>query len=101
MGPMNRSRHHWVEDDDIVTLYLSRHGTRFLRMMEGGIAKLLGMPEGSLGMRQRNFHHLDCRPGLRNAAELSRQVHKRYGKMTEPELRPLVLKVLDARRAAP
>jgi len=98
---MNRPRHHWVENDDIVTLYLSRHGPRFLPMMEGGIARLLGMPEGSLGMRQQNFHHLDGRPGLRNAAELSRQVHKRYGKMTEPELRPLVLKVLGAKGAAP
>jgi hypothetical protein len=100
MGPMNRSRHHWVEDDDIVTLYLSRHGTRFLPMMEAGIAKLLGMPEGSLGMREQNFHHLDARPGLSNAAELSRQVHRRYGKMMEPELRHLVLKVLDAKRPA-
>jgi hypothetical protein len=89
--------HHWTEEDDIVALYLSRHGTRSLPMMEAGIAKLLGMPEGSLGMRRRNFQHLDGRPGLENAAELSRQVHIRYGKMTEPELRSLALKVLEAK----
>jgi hypothetical protein len=92
---MARTRHHWIEPDDIVTLYLSRHGTRHLPLMEAGIAKLLGMPEGSLGMRQQNFHYLDGRPGLKNAAELSRRIHRRYGKLTEPELRPLALKVLQ------
>lgn len=97
MNEMTRPQHRWTEPDDIVALYLSRHGTRFLIMMEGGIAKRLGMPEGSLGMRQQNFHHLDGRPGLKNAAELSRRVHKRYGKMTELEMRPLVLKLLEAK----
>jgi hypothetical protein len=89
--------HRWTEDDDIVALYLSRHGARFLPMMEAEIAKVLGMPEGSLGMRRQNFHYLDGRPGLKNAAELSRQVHGCYGKMTEPELRSLVLKVLGSK----
>ena len=83
---MKRPRHLWTLDDDIVAFYLSRHGTRFLPMMEAGIAKRLGMPEGSLGMRRQNFHYLDGRSGLKNAAELSRQVHIRYGKMTEPRV---------------
>jgi hypothetical protein len=62
---------------------------------EPGIAKLLGMPEGSLGMRRQKIYYLDGRPGLKNAAELSRQAHIRYGKMTEPEFRSLALKVLE------
>ena len=66
-------------------------------MMEAGIAKLLRMPESSLGMRRQNFHYLDGRPGLKNAAELSRHVHSRFGKMTEPELRSLALKVLETK----
>jgi hypothetical protein len=67
--------------------------------MEAGIAKLLGMPEGSLVMRQSNFAHVDGRWGLAHVAEQSRRVHQLYAKMTEPELRPLVLKVLDQKKA--
>jgi hypothetical protein len=64
---------------------------------EPGIAKPLVMPEGSLGMRRQNIYYLDVRPGLKNAAELSSQVHTCDGKMTEPELRSLALKVLETR----
>jgi hypothetical protein len=97
---MRRPRHRWTEGDDLVALYLSRHGYRFLPLMQAGVAKLLGMPEGSLVMRQSNFAYLDGRDGLDHAAEQSREVRQRYGKMTEPELRPLVLKVLDANKGA-
>jgi hypothetical protein len=51
-------------------------------------------------MRQSNFAHLDGRWGLAHVAEQSREIHQRYGKMTEPELRPLVLKVLETKKGA-
>jgi hypothetical protein len=63
--------------------------------MPAGIAKRLSMPESSLLMRQNNFAYLDGRDGPDYAAEQSREIHQRYGKMTEPELRPLVLTVLE------
>ena len=62
--------------------------------MEAGIAKLLGMPEASMAMRQGNFAHLDGKGGLRNVSEQSRRIHRLYEKTTEPELRALVLQVL-------
>jgi hypothetical protein len=97
---MSLPQHRWTEGDDIVALYLSRHGCRFLPLMEAGIAKLLGMPQSSLTMRQGNFGYLDGRRGLAHVAEQSREIHQRYGKMTEPELRPLALKVLEAKKGA-
>jgi hypothetical protein len=69
-------------------------------MTRAGIAKLLGMPEGSLVMRQSNMAFLDGRKGLDHVAEQSRRVHREYGKKTEQELRMLVLRILDAKRGA-
>jgi hypothetical protein len=89
-------RHRWTEGDDLVAFYLSRHGTRFLPCTETEIASRLGMPEGSLAMRMSNFAHLDGRQGLAHVAEQSRRIHRRYAKATEAELRPLVLRLLDA-----
>jgi hypothetical protein len=54
-----RPRHRWTPGDDLVAIYLSRHGTKALPMMIGGIANTLGMPEGSLVMRMSNFSHPD------------------------------------------
>lgn len=93
---MARSRHRWTEGDDLVALYASRHDYRFLPLGLAGIAKLLGMPEGSMIMRKSNFRHLDGRDGLDHAAEQSREIHRRFGKLTESEMRPLVLRVLQA-----
>jgi len=101
MVGMKRARHRWTDGDDLVALYLSRHGNHFLRIMQPGVATLLGMPEGSLVMRQSNFAYLDGRNGLDHAAKQSREVHRRYGAMTEVELRPLVCKVLRAKRHPP
>jgi hypothetical protein len=88
------ARHRWTENDDLVALYLSRHGTRFLPLMEAGIAKLLGMPEASMAMRQGNFAYLDGRGGLAHVAKQSRRIHQQYEKAMESALRRLVLRVL-------
>ena len=95
---MGTAQHRWTEDDDVVAFYLSRHGVRRLPLMEAGIAKCLGMSEGSLARRQANFAYLDGRPGLANFAKQSRRIHLEYEKKTEPELRPLVLRILGKAR---
>jgi hypothetical protein len=92
------AQHRWTENDDVVAFYLSRHGTRRLPLMEAGIAKRLGMSEGSLARRQANFAYLDGRPGFDHVAKLSRRIHQQYEKATEAELRPLVLRVLGQTR---
>ena len=92
-------KHRWKPDEDLVALYLSRHGCRFLPMTQAGIAQILGVKEGSFGMRQDNFAYLDGRRGLENAAEQSREIHRRYGQLKEPELRALILQVLEERNA--
>jgi hypothetical protein len=78
---MGTARHRWTEDDDVVALYLSRHGTHHLPLMEAGIAKRLGMSVASLAKRQANFAHLDGRHGLAHVAKLSRRVHRQYEKL--------------------
>jgi hypothetical protein len=46
-------------------------------------------------MRMSNFAHLDGLRGLAHVAEQSRRIHRRYAKATEPELRPVVLRLFD------
>ena len=100
--------HCWSEDDDLVAFYLSRYGTRFLGMGEAAIAKALSrrpppngcravdMPEGSLRMRISNFDYLDGRPGLENYAAQSFRTYEKYKNATVVELRPIVIRVLEA-----
>lgn len=98
--PLAKPQHRWTEGDDLVAFYLSRHSTRRLPLMEAGIANRLGMPEASLARRQANFAYLDGRGGLAHVARQSRRIHQQYGKAPEPELRPLVLHVLNQTRVA-
>jgi len=91
---LETARHRWTKDDDVVAFYLSRHGTRHLPLMEAGIAKRLGVTEGSLARRQANFAYLDGRPGYDHVAKQSRRIHQQHAKVTETQLRALVLRVL-------
>jgi hypothetical protein len=96
--PMStRPRHRWSRGDDLVALYLTRHGNRALQMTNEAIANTLGMPEGSLVMRISNFRHLEGHEGLDHAAQQSRDVRARFGKLTEPEMRVLVVNVLQGK----
>ena len=97
---MAKPQHRWTEGDDLVAFYLSQHGNRRLPLMDAGIAKLLGMSEGSLGRRQANFAYLDRRGGFSHAANQSGRIHERYMGTTEPQLRPIVIRVLDEKRQA-
>jgi hypothetical protein len=90
--------HRWTEDEDVVTLYLHRHGDETLPMKQAEIANRFGIPKGSLGMRKRNFAYLDGRGRLNHPAKMSRRVHDRLGRLNEPELRALVLRVLQGKR---
>ena len=91
---MTAKRHHYSSEDDIVAFYLSRYRAPFLPLAESEIAERLGMSKASLTMRQGSFAYRDGRGGLDHVAEQSRRVHDQYGKMSESELRPLVLKAL-------
>jgi hypothetical protein len=89
-----RARHAWTENDDLVAFYLSRHGSRFLPLTEGGIAAALGMSEASLAMRQGNFAHLEKKQGLSHVAQQSCRIYGLHKGASESELRPIVLRVL-------
>jgi hypothetical protein len=64
--------------------------------MQAGAAKLLGMPE-SHASKQFRPSWMD---GLEHVAEQSRRIYRMHQGKTEPELRALVLNVIDAKRAA-
>jgi hypothetical protein len=96
-----KAKHSWTEDDDLVALYISRHKTRALPLMQAGISKRLGMSEGSLARRQSNFKYLDEGRGLSHSAKQSRRIHQRYKNATESELRPMVLRVLEPKLGEP
>lgn len=95
MSTEQAERHSWTEGDDLVALYMSRHGVARLPMTQAGIASRLGMSEASLIMRQRNFGYLDNGVGLSHVAAQTRRIHRQYRNATEAELRTLVLRVLN------
>jgi hypothetical protein len=95
---MPKGGHHkWHEDDDLVALYMSRHETNDLPRTQDEIAKLLGMSEASLIMRQRNFTDLEGGHGLSHVAKQSIRVHERHKNTPKAELRSLVLRVIKAK----
>ena len=90
----------WKPDDDLVALYISRHGCRFLPMMQAGVTRILGVKEGSFGMRQDNFAYLDGQQGL---SQPSRAVTGNPPTIWEPKRTRValarVLQVLEERKA--
>src|SRR5580692_9402630 len=89
-------QHKWSEGDDLVAFYMSRHGTNGLPNTQEEIAKMLGMSEASLIMRQRNFADLDGGHGLSHVAQQSIRVRERYNNTPNAELRSLVLRAIVA-----
>lgn len=92
-------RHTWSEDDDVVAFYIWRFGTINLPLMEAGIARLLGMPEASLTMRQKNFASIQNGGGLDHVAAQSVRIYERYKAMSEAELRPIVLRIIEGKQS--
>lgn len=87
-------RHTWNESDDIVALYLHKFGERGLGMTKTAAAERRGIKPGSMRMRIQNFASLTADSSLDHAAQLSRDVLARYGKLSESELRALAEEAL-------
>jgi hypothetical protein len=99
--PKGDENHKWVEDDDLVTLYLyrmQRDAALALPLKRAEIAKMLGMSEGSLIRRRGNFAFLDGKGRLNHPAAQSRRIHERHKDTTDTELRSLVIRVLEAKK---
>jgi hypothetical protein len=92
--PSGGKQHRWNQDDDLIAFYMSRHGTNDLPIAQEGIAKLLGMSEASLIMRQRNFTDLEGKHGLSHVAKQSIRIYERHKSTSKAELRSLVLRVI-------
>jgi len=80
-------QHSWLEDDDIVAVYLYRFGTERLPFDMPTIAKQRGIKPKSMRMRIRNFKAYEGRDSLKNIAPKSVRVFERYRDTPEPELR--------------
>lgn len=83
------ANHRWSVRDDLAALYVHKYGYRRVAPSLAKLADSLGIKIGSFRMRVGNFKALDGPGGLGNAAQQSRDVHKRYGQLSEPELRAL------------
>jgi hypothetical protein len=88
------TQHPWTESDDLIALYLYRHGSAPLGLSLQHIAATLGISPASLRMRCQNMKAIDTGAGLRNYARQSRVVYERHRATSEGELRRLVLGVL-------
>ena len=73
--------HDWIEDEDLLALYLYRFCNR------------RGIPPGSLGRRIANFQYLmEGQGGLRNASQKSRNVYAKYKGYSYESLRESVVR---------
>jgi hypothetical protein len=81
--------HDWTEADDIAALYLYKYGDQQRGPTVEDVAHSRGMSEASLRMRIANFKAIEGGAGLRNWAEQSGTVYRRYRNLSEPELRAL------------
>ncbi len=87
---MTIKKHRWTEGDDLVALYLYRHGEKGLPMKLASLANVLGMSKDSMKMRKGNFVALDRGGGLSNAAKQTKTIYERHRQTLEDELRRLV-----------
>lgn len=83
--------HKWTECDDLVALYLYKHGASQIGHSLDSIARRLGIGEDSMKMRLRNFQSIDGGGGLSNVAAQSRSIFAKFGGLSEPDLRARVL----------
>lgn len=79
--------HRWTEDDDLAALYVYRFQTNGLPYTVEMIAKRRGIDFGSFKMRVANFKAIDGKGNLNHAAKQSVSVFRRYGRLTQEELR--------------
>lgn len=92
------TEHRWTKSEDMVAFYLSRHGDSQLGLQLTEIAQRVGIKPGTMKMRMSNFRSLEpnAAPGeLNKPSRQTRAVFEEYGHMTEIELRPLILDILD------
>jgi hypothetical protein len=92
------AEHRWTKSDDMVAFYLSRHGDSLLGFQLTEIAQRVGVKPGTMRMRMSNFRSLepDVEPGELNKPSMqTRTVFQEYSHMTEAELRPVILDILD------
>jgi hypothetical protein len=95
---MTIKKHRWTEGDDLVALYLFRHGDKGLPMKLASLTDVLGMSEASMIMRKGNFAALDREGGLSNAAKQTKVIYERQRKTSEAELRGLVQAHLSSKQ---
>ena len=82
-----KGQHHWTECDDVVALYLYKHGTASIGISVEEIAGKLGIPVDSMKMRIRNCQHLETDGGLAHVTNQTRSVFNRLGGWSELQLR--------------
>ena len=71
-------RHKWTKEDDILAFYLYRYGEYNLISLES-VAQHIGFTNTvSLKMRIENFRAVNKRGGLKNYAQLTKQVYDKY-----------------------
>lgn len=98
MGEFNcmhlEAQHHWTEDDDLVAVYLYKHGTAHLGISVEEIAQKLGMSTASMKMRIQNVKSADAGTGLPHSSKQTGSVLDRFGGLSEAELRAKVKRCL-------
>ncbi len=94
-------RYRYSQGDDVVALYIYKHGDGGLPQSTDSLGGSLGMGSNSLRMRISNFRAIDTngREGLRNWARQSEVVYRDNIDLPQDELRQKVLNYLGNRSA--
>ena len=84
-----QKKHKWCENDDIIALYLTLHGSELLGTSRAKVSEKMGIKDGSMKMRISNFNGK-----FEHIAKQSINVFQKYEKLSEPELRSIVIGIL-------
>ncbi|HEV2964409.1 MAG TPA: hypothetical protein VG649_21455 [Candidatus Angelobacter sp.] len=82
-----KAQHRWTERDDLVAVYIYKHGAANLGMSVEEIAQKLGMSTASMKMRVQNVKSADVGAGLNHIAEQTRSVLSHFDGWSEAKLR--------------
>ena len=83
------SNHAWVENDDLMILFVHKYGVENSPLSKQQIADVIGVSLGSVSYRLGNFIAIEGEGAATHFAQLSFDVYQQYSVLPMQQLREL------------
>lgn len=81
--------HTWVEEDDLMILFVHKYGINNCPLTRQEIANRIGVSLGSVSYRIGNFNAIEGDGAATHIAKLSYDIYERYSALPMQQLREL------------